>query len=312
MRTKEPTRLKSRPRWYIIAYLLPALAIYTCFMVIPVLTSFRTSLYEWNGVGEMKFIGFENYIRLFSDPLYKDRFFNALKNNGVMFLFIMLFQNVYGLLLAVLLTRGLRGSTFFRTVFFSPVTISVVIVGFLWTLIYNPTWGVVNAILKALHLEQYAIAWLGNEKTALICVTIAGAWQSIGLSTMMFVAAIQGVSDDVYESARLDGCGELRLFRHITLPLIMPTIGMVTVLTFIGNFANSFDIIYAMQGAIAGPNFSTDVLSTYFYRTSFGAYGSFIPDMGMGSAIAVIMFLIVAVCVAIWFVLDRKNREDTQ
>lgn len=312
MRAKEPTRLKSRPRWYIIAYLFPALAIYTCFMVLPVLTSFRTSLYEWNGVGEMEFIGFENYVRLFSDPLYKDRFFNALKNNGVMFLFIMLFQNVYGLLLAVLLTRGLRGSSFFRTVFFSPVTISVVIVGFLWTLIYNPTWGVLNAILKALHLEQYAIAWLGNEKTALICVTIAGAWQSIGLSTMMFVAAIQGVSDDIYESARLDGCGELRLFSHITLPLIMPTVGMVTVLTFIGNFANSFDLIYAMQGAIAGPNFSTDVLSTYFYRTSFGAYGSFIPDMGMGSAIAVIMFLIVAVCVAIWFVLDSKSREGTQ
>ena len=129
---------------------------------------------------------------------------------------------------------------------------------------------------------------------------------------MMFVAAIQGVSDDVYESAKLDGCGEFRLFRYITLPLIMPTVGMVTVLTFIGNFANSFDLIYAMQGAIAGPNYSTDVLSTYFYRTSFGAYGSFIPDMGMGSVIAVFMFIIVAVCVAIWFVLDRKSREDTQ
>ena len=312
MRIKENNRLKSRSRWYIAAYLFPALAIYTCFMVLPVLTSFRTSLYEWNGVGEMKFVGFENYIRLFTDSLYKERFFNALKNNGVMFCFIMLFQNVYGLLLAVLLTRGLRGSGFFRTVFFSPVTISVVIVGFLWTLIYNPTWGVINAILKSLNLGQYAIAWLGNEKTALVCVTIAGAWQSIGLSTMMFVAAIQGVSDDVYESAKLDGCGEFRLFRYITLPLIMPTVGMVTVLTFIGNFANSFDLIYAMQGAIAGPNYSTDVLSTYFYRTSFGAYGSFIPDMGMGSVIAVFMFIIVAVCVAIWFVLDRKSREDTQ
>jgi len=304
--------IKKRPRWYIAAYLLPALAIYTCFMVIPVLTSFRTSLYEWNGVGEMRFVGMENYVRLFTEPAYQERFTNALKNNGVMFFFIMLFQNVYGLFLAVLLTRGLRGSAFFRTVFFSPVTISVVIVGFLWTLIYNPTWGVLNAILKALQLEEYAIAWLGNEKTALICVTIAGAWQSIGLSTMMFVAAIQGVSDDIYESARLDGCGEFRLFRHITLPLILPTVGMVTVLTFIGNFANSFDLIYAMQGAIAGPNYATDVLSTYFYRTSFGAYGSFLPDMGLGSAIAVIMFIIVAVCVVIWFVLDRKSREETE
>lgn len=311
MRLQLPTSHKST-KWYIFAYLFPALAIYTCFMVIPVLTSLRTSLYEWNGVGEMKYVGFNNYVKLFSDPLYKERFVNALKNNGVMFFFIMLFQNVYGLFLAVLLTRGLKGSGFFRTVFFSPVTISVVIVGFLWTLIYNPMWGVINAILKGLHLEKYAIAWLGNEKTALICVTIAGAWQSIGLSTMMFVAAIQGVSDDIFESGKLDGCSETLLFKHITLPLIMPTVGMVTVLTFIGNFANSFDLIYAMQGAIAGPNYATDVLSTYFYRTSFGAYGSFIPDMGMGSAIAVIMFIIVAFCVAIWFVLDRKSREETQ
>lgn len=308
-RLKDPNPRK-KIRWYLLAYLLPALFIYTVFMVMPVLTSLKNSLYEWNGLGEMKFVGFDNFVKLFTQTPYAERFWNALKNNCLMFLMIMLFQNVYGLLLAVLLTRGLKGSTFFRTIFFSPVTISVVIVGFLWTLIYNPTWGVLNAILKALHLNQYAIAWLGNEKTALLCVTIAGAWQSTGLSTMMFVAAIQGIDDDIFDSARLDGCNENHLFWKITLPLILPTVGMVSVLTLIGNFANSFDLIYAMQGAIAGPNYSTDVLSTFFYRTAFGAYGSFMPDMGMGSAIAALMFAIVAVCVGIWFILDAKSRRD--
>ncbi|MGI5977479.1 MAG: carbohydrate ABC transporter permease [Candidatus Limivicinus sp.] len=257
----------------------------------------------------MKFIGLKNFTTLFTVSPYRERFFGALKNNVMMFLMIMVLQNGLGLLLAVLLTRGLKGSVFFRTVFFSPVTISVVIVGFIWTLIYNPTWGVINAVLKALGLGEHAMAWLGDESTALLCVTIAGAWQSIGLSTMMFVAAIQGIPDDIVEAGRIDGCGEWQLFRHITFPMILPTIGMVSVLTLIGNFANSFDIIYAMQGALAGPNFSTDVLSTFFYRTAFGAYGSFVPDQGMGSAIAVMMFIIVLICVCIWFVLDAKNRR---
>lgn len=303
-------RRKRGIMWSLLAYLLPALILYTIFMVIPVLSSLRTSMYEWDGLGEMKFVGIDNYIKLFTQSPYKERFFGALKNNVLMFCMIMVFQNVYGLLLAVLLTRGLKGSSFFRTVFFSPVTISVVIVGFIWTLIYNPTWGVLNTILRATGLDHLAIAWLGNEGTALVCVTIAGAWQSIGLSTMMFAAAIQGISEDVLESGRLDGCGEGKLFFHITLPMIMPTVGMVSVLTLIGNFANSFDIIFAMQGAIAGPNYATDVLSTFFYRTAFGAYGSFMPDQGMGSAIAVIMFIIVLLCVMIWFALDAKNRRN--
>ena len=306
----EKRRKKRSVGWSLLAYLLPAFLIYTIFMVVPVLSSLRTSLCEWDGLGEMKFVGFDNYIKLFTQSPYSERFFGALKNNVLMFLMIMIFQNAYGLLLAVLLTRGLRGSSFFRTVFFSPVTISVVIVGFIWTLIYNPTWGVLNTLLRAVGLDQLAIAWLGNESTALICVTIAGAWQSIGLSTMMFAAAIQAIPDDLLESGRLDGCGEGKLFFRIILPMITPTIGMVSVLTLIGNFANSFDIIFAMQGAIAGPNYATDVLSTFFYRTAFGAYGSFMPDHGMGSAIAVVMFVIVLCCVMIWFALDAKNRRE--
>lgn len=304
-------RKHKKRKMFLLAYLLPALLIYTIFMAAPILMSLKTSLYEWSGVGEMTFVGIENYVKLFTEETYSQRFFNALGNNIVMFIFMMLLQNIYGLVLAVLLTRELKGSRFFRTIFFAPVTISVVIVGFIWSLIYNPTWGIINAALKAIGLDKFAIPWLGNESTALICVSIAGAWQSIGLTIMMFVAAIQGISDDIYESARLDGCGEWKLFTKITLPLIMPSIGMVTVLTFIGNFANSFDLIYAMQGAIAGPNYATDVLSTFFYRTAFGAYGSFTPDMGMGATIATVMFAIVSVCVGIWLYMDgRKRRRD--
>ncbi len=302
---------RKKKKYFVLAYILPAFLIYTVFMAAPILLSLRTSLYEWTGVGDMKFVGLENYIALFTEPNYSQRFFNALGNNVVMFVFMMVLQNVYGLVLAVLLTRGLRFSNFFRTIFFSPVTISVVIVGFIWSLIYNPTYGIVNGALKAVGLDKFAISWLGNEGTALLCVAIAGAWQSIGLTIMMFVAAIQGIPDDVFESARLDGCGEWKLFAKITLPLITPNIGMVTVLTLIGNFANSFDLIYAMQGVIAGPNYATDVLSTYFYRTAFGAYGSFMPDMGMGASIATVMFVIVFGCVGIWLLIDARNRRDS-
>lgn len=301
---------KKKKKYFLIAYLLPAFLIYTVFMAAPILMSLRTSLYEWSGLGEMNFVGLHNYIALFTQSPFSERFFNALGNNIVMFVFMMILQNVTGLILAVLLTKGLRGSVFFRTIFFAPVTISVVIVGFIWSLIYNPTWGIINAFLKMVGLGQFATSWLGSESTALLCVSIAGAWQSLGLTTMMFVAAIQGISDDVFESARLDGCGEWKVFTKIIFPLIIPNIGMVTVLTLIGNFANSFDLIYAMQGAIAGPNYATDVLSTFFYRTAFGAYGSFRPDMGMGAAIATVMFIIVFICVGIWLYIDARNRRD--
>lgn len=301
---------KAKRKYFVLPYLLPAFIIYTTFMAVPILMSLKTSLFEWSGVGAMKFVGFDNFVKLFTTSPYSERFFNALYNNALMFCFMMFLQNCYGLLLAVLLTRGLRGSSFFRTVFFSPITISVVIVGFLWTLIYNPTWGILNSALKAVGLEKLAIAWLGNKNTALLCVSIAGAWQSIGLTTMIFVAAIQAIPEDIYESARLDGCNERRLFSRITFPLMIPSIGMVTILTFIGNFANSFDLIFAMQGAIAGPNYATDVLSTFFYRTAFGAYGSFRPDMGMGAAIASVMFFIVLMCVGVWFYFDAKSRRN--
>lgn len=303
---------KRSKTWHAWLYLLPALVIYTAFMAVPVMLSLRTSLFAWNGLGKMEFVGFKNYVTLFTDPVYSVRLFNALKNNGIMFITIMILQNGLGLLFAVILTKKLKGTGFFRTIYFAPVTVSVVVVGFVWTLIYNPTWGVLNNILKNAGLGKFAIAWLGNEKTALICVTIAGAWQSMGLSIMMFVAAINAISEEIYETAQLDGCGDFKLFTKITLPLILPTVGMVTVLTFIGNFANSFDLIYAMQGAIAGPNFATDVMSTFFYRTAFGAYGSFSSDMGMGSAIAVIMFGVILCGVLIWFVLDAKNRKEGQ
>lgn len=298
-----------RRKLFLLYYLLPALVIYTVFMAAPILLSLKTSLMAVNESGQTVFVGLDNFVKLFTTSPYSERFFNAFKNNVLMFVYIMVLQNIYGLLIAVLLTRGLRGSAFFRTIFFSPITISVVIVGFVWTLIYNPTWGILNSALRAVGLDKLAISWLGNEGTALICVAIAGAWQSMGLSIMLFVAAIQGISEDVYESAKLDGCNEGRLFSKITLPLIMPTVGMVTILTFIGNFSNSFDVIYAMQGAIAGPNYATDVLSTFFYRTAFGAYGSFAPDMGMGAAIAAVMFVIIFACVGVWLYFDSKANK---
>lgn len=123
---------KKKKKYFLILYLLPALVIYTVFMAAPILMSLRTSLFEWSGLGDMNFVGLANYTRLFTESPYSERFFNALGNNVKMFIFMMILQNVYGLLLAVLLTKGIRGSGFFRTIFFSPVTISVVIVGFIW------------------------------------------------------------------------------------------------------------------------------------------------------------------------------------
>lgn len=138
--------------------ILPALIVYVLFMLLPLVASLGLSFFEWTGYGEKTFVGLDNFVKLFTLAPYPERLLNALGNNLYFFLATMLIQNVVALILAVLLQRGLRGSNFFRTVFYAPSTVSVVIVGFLWTLIFNPTWGPLNVALRALGLGNLATA----------------------------------------------------------------------------------------------------------------------------------------------------------
>lgn len=270
-------------------FLLPAMALYLIFMIIPLAQAMVFSLFEWRGTVRGAFVGFHNFNELFTRFPLSEQLPNALRNNTLFFIGTMLFQNTFGLFLAVLLHRSRWGKTFFRTVFTMPYLFAPLVVGYLWSLILNPTFGPVNALLKAVGLEQFALSWLGDPNTALPVLIAVNAWQWVGFPLLLFGAALGAIPDDFAEAAYIDGAGAWRTFFYITLPMLIPVIGTVTVLTFIGNF-NVFGLVWAMGGVEGGPVGSTDVLGLLFYRTAFrGGVDAF----GVASALAVVMFVII-------------------
>jgi raffinose/stachyose/melibiose transport system permease protein len=291
-------------------FLLPALLIYLTFMAVPLFDSLRLSLYTGQGYNPTKFVGFQNYIDLFTNPLWREKFFGAVQHTFIFFGIHMLVQNSLGLLFANLLSSDFKGRNFFRTIIFTPATLSVLVTGFLWTLILNPNWGAVNKILIGMGLREWALPWLGRENLALPVISLTSVWQWVGMPTVMFLAGLMGISDELLEAARIDGASEWDIFWKIKFPLLRPIIGIVAILTFVDNF-NAFDVIYAMAGAKGEPSYSTDLLATLFYRTGIaGEHPVGIPNMGMGAAIATVTFFILMAGVLLWLYLSRRNAED--
>ena len=163
--------------------------------------------------------------------------------------------------------------------------------------------------LRALGLDSLALSWTGNESTALLSVAIANAWQYTGIPMMLFIAALNNISDDQYEAAEIDGGNGWHKFWYITIPNIKSIIFIVTTMTFVGNLS-AFEVVYAMEGTLAGPNYSTDILGTFFYRTCFGARTGSPPDMGLGAAIAAVMTLIIGIGVVFWLRMYTKQDEQ--
>jgi raffinose/stachyose/melibiose transport system permease protein len=274
---------------------------------------FNQEVSTTNGIttSTQTFVGLDNFRRLVSDPNttdYDERFLNAIGNNIRFFIIFMLVQNPVALLLASLLTsRNLRGASIYRTILFTPTTLYVVIIGWIWTLMLSPLWGVINNILKSVGLASIIPkeGWLGSPDLALTVVALVGVWQYIGLPMILFLAALLGIDGELIDAARVDGASPWNVFWNIKFPLILPTAGIVTVLTFVGNFS-TFDNVYVMQGSQAGPNFRTDLLGTFFYRVTFGAGGQ-LPNQSMGTTIATMMFLIILTGVILYlFVVQRR------
>ena len=303
-------RLKKFPV-HVVVFLAPAVLIYSIFMIYPLLDSIRLSLYTQNDSGVLSFEGLQNYVALLGDPYWSDAFWNALSNNMYFFAIHMLVQNPIGLILAALLSLpNLKLRNTYRTMIFMPTMLSVVIIGFVWQLILNPLWGVAETIMYTIGLGNYFDAWLGEESTALLTLSLISVWQFVGIPMMLIYAALLNIPDDLIEAATIDGSGHWRAFWDIKLPLILPTIAMVSVLTFVANF-NAFDLIYAVKGALAGPNFSTDIMGTLFYRTFFG-FQLQVGSPTMGATIATMMFFVILIGVLFYlFVIQRRLQRYT-
>ena len=292
--------------WHIVVFLAPAVLVYTAIMILPLVETLRLSLFSETESGEAFFVGLENFRLLFLDERWSVQFWNALWNNVYFFIIHMLVQNPIGIALAAVLSMAnLPGRTFYRTAIFIPAILSVVIVGFAWKLILSPLWGVSQTILATVGLKGLFAPWLGKEEYALTTLSLISVWQFVGIPMMLIYAAMLTIPDEIVEAAHIDDVRGFSLFWKIKLPLILPTIGIISILTFIGNF-NAFDLIYAVQGALAGPNFSTDILGTLLYRTFFG-HQLQLGDPHMGSAVATVMFLIILTGVLFYlFAVQRR------
>ncbi|KAA3441626.1 ABC transporter permease [Mesorhizobium sp. SARCC-RB16n] len=302
------TRPKRPFRWHIAVFLAPAVLVYTAIMILPLAGTLQLSLFR-NVDQSQIFVGLDNFRTLFGDPNWSVNFWNALRNNVWFFIIHMLVQNPVGVLLAALLSSPkLRFSAFYRTAIFVPTILSFVIVGFAWKLILSPLWGVAPHLLDFVGLKSLFTPWLGKEQYALTALSLVSVWQFIGIPMMLIYAALLSIPEEVIEAAECDGITGLSQFWKIKLPLILPSIGIISILTFVGNF-NAFDLIYTAQGALAGPNYSTDILGTFLYRAFFG-FQLQVGDPNMGATIATIMFLIIlgGVCVYLFLIQTRLRR----
>ncbi|WP_413738266.1 carbohydrate ABC transporter permease [Sodalis sp. RH21] len=293
-------------RWYIPVFLIPTIVIYSVVMVWPLFESLRMSLYSGHGTNQQVFNGLANYTKLFGDAFWSGQFWNALKNNFIFFAVHMLVQNPIGIALAALLSLPIvQGKAVYRTIFFIPAMLSFVIVGFAWRLILSPTWGVAESLLKAVGLAGWFQPWLGQQSTALFTLSLISVWQFVGIPMMLIYAALLSIPDELIEAAECDGVTGFAQFFKIKLPLLWPSIGIISILTFVGNF-NAFDLVYVAQGVFAGPDGSTELLGTLLFRTFFGNTTQ-LGDPYMGATIASIMFAIILLGVVLYlFGIQRR------
>lgn len=284
-------RALSNPRLRVATVLVaPAFIVYTIVVIYPLVTSLWGSLLEWRGLTSGRFVGLENFAQLFSEP-FLSRVVGAFTHNALWFLGIMLIQNVGGMLIAYLLYTRKGRMAFFQSVYFVPAILSAILVGALWKIILSPA-GPLNAVLDTFGLGP--VPFLGDPALALPSLILVDAWSWLGLPLLVFLAGFNDIPPEIMESAKLEGASPSKALISIALPLVMPSIAIISILTFINAF-NQFDIVYIMEGPEGNPSHSTDVLGTLFYQLAFGTQGaSGLTEIGLALALATVLMLFLA------------------
>lgn len=299
-----------RRAWpFIAAFLTPAVAVYAIFIVYSLVASFRYSLYNWTGLGDLTFfVGARNYeVALWESGRVSELLWNALWHNILFFAISMALVSVIGLGVAFMLTmvRESRAHRF-EIVYFLPMVIPPLVVAYLWGMYLDPTSGALAQLLGMLGLSSLNFPFLGTETTALATIAVIAGWASMGYYIFIFLPSLNDIPAEITDAARVDGAGSLRMFFSVIFPIIKPTYITVTALVFIASFG-LFDFIFILQGAAGGPNFSTDVLGTLFFRTAFGAtQGGATASMSLAAAMAIVGFVIVMIVSGVLVVLQRR------
>jgi ABC-type sugar transport system permease subunit len=276
----------------------PALVFVALFIVYPLVRGFWVSLNQWDGLSDtMKFVGIKNYRNVFHDPIY----WQAILHTFQFAIGVTIAKNVLALMLAVLLNRKLRGRALFRVSTFLPVVMSFVVVGILWSWIYNPTFGLLNSFLRAVGWDGLIKGWLSDPSIALWSIRVVDVWKWTGFHVVILLAGLQSIPVELEEAAALDGAGRFRIFWSITLPLLQPVLTFSVLLSLVGAFVSNYDLVKVMTGG--GPAHSTEVALTWIVSTTFN-------DLNVGKANAmsfILLAIVIVVGVVQLQVMLRRN-----
>ena len=282
-------RKKSQGR-FVFACLAPAALLILLFIFVPTVKVFKMSLYRMGGITNKKeFVGFENFTKLFQDKA----FLEAMQNTILIIVLVMICTIVLAVLFAALLSRGnFKGKNFFRVIFYIPNILSIVVIGGIFGAIYDPSNGLLNTFLEAVHLDFLTHKWMGEPKIVIYSIIFALVWQAIGYYMVMYMSGMSAIPEDLYEAASLDGSSEINTFFTVTLPLIWTNIRTTLTFYIISTINLSFLFVQIMTDG--GPNGKTEVALNYMYKQAYGA-----GVYGYGMAIGVVVFIFSFVLAAV-------------
>ena len=282
------------------ALILPTLIVFFIFTVYPFFNAFYISLTRWDGFRDPIFIGLDNFLRLPADKTL----WMTLRNNLVFMIFTCTFKVILGFITALFLKEKFKGVAAFRAIFFMPVIMSFVAIGILWKYIFNPNYGLINSALFAMGLSNPGapVTWLGDPNLAMMCVIIVDIWRWTGYHTVLFLAGLQTIPNELYEASMVDGANEWRKMRFITIPR-MKGMFMTNLIFCLTGALSVFDLIYTMT--TGGPYNRTKVIAIYTYEISFGSKNQF----GYATSINIMMFAIVLIITSIMIRAMNKLRD---
>jgi ABC-type sugar transport system permease subunit len=284
-------------KWVPYAFLAVPLAMYSIWVIYPIISTFVLSFTSWDGVSPtIKFIGLKNFVELFNDPYFGVSVINNIK-------WLVGFAGVcvpLGLLIAMLLDQKFKGTKIYKTLIYLPMTLSFVVIGQIWCWILEPRHGAINTILNMLGLES--VGWLSDPNVVTYSLIMAASWRQISYTMVIYLAGLKQVPNQLIEAAWVDGANAWKRFIHIIIPMLKPATVVAVTVSIIDSL-RAFDIVYVLTRG--GPFYSSSVMANYMYIQSFHNY-----RMGYGSAIAVIQFLITLGFILFYMRYVLKSEEE--
>ncbi len=283
----------------IIPYLFLALplTIYFTWVIGPMFFSFYLSLTNWDGFSEPVFIWFENFVKLFRDPV----FFISLKNNLIWIIAYITIPVILGLFIAMALNKRIPGGNLIKVSFYSPMVLSLVVCGLIWSWMYHPAYGLLNMVLRNIGLENFAKGWLSDPDLVLGAIIVVAIWRQVGYVMILYLAGLKSVDPNLVDASRVDGASRIQTFWYVIMPQLAPITIIVIVISIIDSL-RAFDLVAVMTRG--GPYNSSSVLANFMYIEAFNNY-----KMGYGASIAVILFLISLVFIVIYLRFITKEES---